>query len=105
MQSKLIFPRSIRYLIAVAEHHSFTRAADVYSFATVLWETMAWKKPFENYTPTVFLRAIADFVRGRLARMVTCSSSAARGGINVAKAWRPAATAHLATASDLSVVG
>ena len=29
MQSKLIFPRSIRYLIAVAEHHSFTRAADV----------------------------------------------------------------------------
>lgn len=28
MQSKLIFPRSIRYLIAVAEHHSFTRAAD-----------------------------------------------------------------------------
>ena len=29
MQSKLIFPRSIRYLVAVAEHHSFTRAADV----------------------------------------------------------------------------
>ena len=28
MQSKLIFPRSIRYLLAVAEHHSFTRAAD-----------------------------------------------------------------------------
>jgi LysR family cyn operon transcriptional activator len=28
MQSKLLFPRSIRYLLAVAEHHSFTRAAD-----------------------------------------------------------------------------
>lgn len=28
MQSKLTFPRSIRYLLAVAEHHSFTRAAD-----------------------------------------------------------------------------
>jgi LysR family transcriptional regulator, cyn operon transcriptional activator len=29
MQSKLVFPRSIRYLFAVAEHHSFTRAAEV----------------------------------------------------------------------------
>ena len=28
MQSKLMFPRSIRYLLAVAEHKSFTRAAD-----------------------------------------------------------------------------
>lgn len=28
MQSKLLFPRSIRYLMAVAEHHSFTRAAE-----------------------------------------------------------------------------
>ena len=28
MQSKLLFPRSIQYLLAVAEHHSFTRAAD-----------------------------------------------------------------------------
>lgn len=28
MQSKLMFPRSIRYLLAVAEHRSFTRAAD-----------------------------------------------------------------------------
>ena len=28
MQSRLVFPRSIRYLLAVAEHHSFTRAAD-----------------------------------------------------------------------------
>lgn len=28
MQSKLLFPRSIRYLLAVAEHHSFTRAAE-----------------------------------------------------------------------------
>lgn len=28
MQSKLVFPRSIRYLFAVAEHHSFTRAAE-----------------------------------------------------------------------------
>lgn len=29
MQPKLMFPRSIRYLLAVAEHHSFTRAAEV----------------------------------------------------------------------------
>lgn len=29
MESKLVFPRSIRYLFAVAEHHSFTRAAEV----------------------------------------------------------------------------
>lgn len=28
MQPKLMFPRSIRYLLAVAEHHSFTRAAE-----------------------------------------------------------------------------
>ncbi len=28
MESKLVFPRSIRYLFAVAEHHSFTRAAE-----------------------------------------------------------------------------
>lgn len=28
MRSKLMFPRSIRYLLAVAEHRSFTRAAD-----------------------------------------------------------------------------
>ena len=28
MQSKHLFPRSIRYLLAVAEHHSFTRAAE-----------------------------------------------------------------------------
>jgi LysR family cyn operon transcriptional activator len=28
MQSKLMFPRSIRYLLAVAEHQSFTRAAE-----------------------------------------------------------------------------
>jgi len=28
MQSRLVFPRSIRYLLSVAEHHSFTRAAD-----------------------------------------------------------------------------
>lgn len=29
MDRNLIFPRSIRYLMAVAEHHSFTRAAEV----------------------------------------------------------------------------
>jgi LysR family transcriptional regulator, cyn operon transcriptional activator len=29
MDRNLVFPRSIRYLIAVAEHHSFTRAAEV----------------------------------------------------------------------------
>ncbi len=28
MHSKLMFPRSIRYLLAVAEHQSFTRAAE-----------------------------------------------------------------------------
>jgi LysR family cyn operon transcriptional activator len=28
MQSRIMFPRSIRYLLAVAEHRSFTRAAD-----------------------------------------------------------------------------
>ena len=28
MLSKLMFPRAIRYLLAVAEHQSFTRAAD-----------------------------------------------------------------------------
>lgn len=29
MDRNIIFPRSIRYLLAVAEHHSFTRAAEV----------------------------------------------------------------------------
>lgn len=29
MDRNLVFPRSIRYLMAVAEHHSFTRAAEV----------------------------------------------------------------------------
>src|SRR5512139_1698103 len=29
MDRSIIFPRSIRYLLAVAEHHSFTRAAEV----------------------------------------------------------------------------
>ncbi len=29
MERNIIFPRSVRYLIAVAEHNSFTRAADV----------------------------------------------------------------------------
>lgn len=29
MNRNIVFPRSIRYLLAVAEHHSFTRAADV----------------------------------------------------------------------------
>jgi LysR family cyn operon transcriptional activator len=29
MERNVIFPRSIRYLLAVAEHHSFTRAAEV----------------------------------------------------------------------------
>lgn len=29
MDRNLVFPRSLRYLIAVAEHHSFTRAAEV----------------------------------------------------------------------------
>ncbi|BBP03744.1 transcriptional regulator [Sulfuriferula plumbiphila] len=29
MDRNIVFPRSIRYLIAVAEHHSFTRAAEV----------------------------------------------------------------------------
>lgn len=28
MHSRLLFPRSIRYLLAVAEHHSYTRAAE-----------------------------------------------------------------------------
>ena len=28
MQTKLMFPRALRYLLAVAEHKSFTRAAD-----------------------------------------------------------------------------
>ena len=46
----------------------YNKSADVYSFATVVWETMAWKKPFENYTPTVFLRAIADGVRPEIKK-------------------------------------
>lgn len=29
MERNLVFPRSVRYLLAVAEHHSFTRAAEV----------------------------------------------------------------------------
>ncbi|MEJ2481507.1 MAG: LysR family transcriptional regulator, partial [Acidihalobacter sp.] len=28
MEPKALFPRSIRYLLAVAERHSFTRAAE-----------------------------------------------------------------------------
>ena len=29
MQRKVIYPRSLQYLLAIAEHRSFTRAAEV----------------------------------------------------------------------------
>ena len=52
---------SLRYMAPeVATNQPYNHKADVFSFADVFWEMLALRKPFENFTPNDFIRAITQ---------------------------------------------
>ena len=60
---------SLRYMSPeVALSRPYNHKADVFSFATVIWELCAHRKPFEDLSPEVFMRAIANGHRPKIPK-------------------------------------
>ncbi|CAM9635982.1 unnamed protein product [Phaeothamnion confervicola] len=52
---------SLRYMAPeVAMERPYNEKADVYSFSIVLWELLAVRQPYENYTPALIMERVVN---------------------------------------------
>ena len=55
---------SLRYMAPeVASSQPYNHKAEVFSFATVLWEMASHRKPFDQYTAETFVAALNNNIR------------------------------------------
>ena len=60
---------SLRYMAPeVANSQPYNHKAEVFSFATVVWEMACHRRPFEGYLPEIFIRALVGGARPPLPK-------------------------------------